>query len=90
MPGKLDALTVRVGSLEARLHETAEAVAENTVITRQIAAHTGALVDMVKTYTDAATTVKTLSSAGKLTAGIAAGAAAVGGAVTAAWHWFRG
>lgn len=90
MPGKLDALTVRVSSLEERMHETAIALAENTDITRQIAGHTGALVEMVKTYTDAHATVRTLTAVGKFTAPLVAGVAALAGAVAAAWHWWRG
>lgn len=91
MPGKLEALTERVTSLEERMHETTLALEENTAITRQIAGHTGALVEMVKTYTDAHATVRTLSALGKFTAPLVAGVAAVVGAVVTAWHFvFKG
>jgi hypothetical protein len=89
MPGKLDALTVRVGSLESRMHETVEALAENTAITRVIADHTGALVEMVRTYGEVKTTAKVVTTSVTWTGRIAAAVAAIGGVIAAAWHWFR-
>ncbi len=87
MPGKLDALTQRVGTLEQRMGETAAAVEENTVITRQIEQHTGALVEMVKTYTSVKTTGSVLKTAGGWLTKMAAGGITIGGAAAAAWHW---
>lgn len=94
IPGKLDALTERVGSLEVRQHEIAAAVEENTRITRQIeqhtgllAEHTGAIVEMVRTYGDVKTTAKVVGSSVTWTSSLAAKLAVVGGAAAAAWHW---
>lgn len=94
MPGKLDALAARVGnlelgfvSLESRVHEAAEALHENTAITRQIAEHTGTIVEMVRAYGDVKTTAKVVGTSVTWTSSIAAKLAVVGGAAAAAWHW---
>jgi hypothetical protein len=94
IPGKLDALTERVGSLEVRQHEIAAAVDENTRITRQIeqhtgllAEHTGALVEMVRTYGEVKTATKVAKAGFDATAWIVAKVAVIGGAIAAAWHW---
>jgi hypothetical protein len=90
MPGKLDALSDRVGRLEDRMDNTLMALEENTKVTKEIAAHTATIVDMVQTYTAVTHTATVAGKIGKVTAGIAAGGAAVGGAIATAWHWLRG
>ncbi|WP_291990525.1 hypothetical protein [Luteitalea sp.] len=94
IPGKLDALAVRVGdlehsfaSLEARVHEAAEALHENTEITRQIAQHTGTIVEMVRAYGDVKSTAKVVKSSVNVTTWLVAKVAVLGGAIAAAWHW---
>jgi hypothetical protein len=104
IPGKLDALTDRVGALEdgfisfsRKLHETTLAVDHNTAITVQIeknthtlAEHTGRLVEMAQVYGDAKTTAKVVSSGVTWTGTFVAKLAVIGGALAAAWHWFKG
>lgn len=96
IPGKLDALSQRVGDLETRMHETAAAVDENTRITRQIerntgilAEHTGALVDMVRTYGEVRTTARVVGSSVTWTSTVLAKLAVGGAAIAAAWHWLK-
>jgi len=104
IPGKLDALTNRVGALEdgfisfsRKLHETTEAVDHNTAITVQIQAntsklveHTGRLLEMAEVYGDAKTTAKVVTSGVTWTGTFVAKLAVIGGAAAAAWHWFKG
>lgn len=94
IPGKLDALSVRVGdlehsfvNLEAKVVEAAEALHENTAITREIAQHTGTIVEMVRAYGDVKSTAKVVKSSVNVTAWVVAKVAVIGGAIAAAWHW---
>jgi hypothetical protein len=86
---KLDLLNGRVTRLEQEISDMSKSLHENTMITRQIEQHTGALVEMVKTYTDGKTTLKVLKGVGGGTVKLAAGGATIGGVAAAVWHWLK-
>ena len=75
MPGKLDALSVRVGSIEDALGDFGRALDDNTMITRGIARQMEQmpqLVEMVTTYAQVKTTGTVLTRTVKWAGGIAA------------------
>ena len=95
IPGKLDALTHRVGTLEEKFGELALTLDENTRITRQIeehtgllAVHTGRLVEMAQTYGDMKTTAAVVQKSVSWAKPVVTIGAWVTAAAATVWHFF--